>query len=90
MPFPRGLYWSEADRAPEAIAGHRYVGRLFFEMLIPAQVIFFSYAPADVLFFFWFTDSMSAFQVIWRSYTAREHEDVPEIARDRAVFDRDI
>ena len=37
------------------------------------------------LFFFWFTDSLYAFQVIWRPYVEREHEDVPEIARDRVI-----
>ena len=36
MPFPQGLYWSRAAHAPEAVTGHRYVGRLFFEMLVLA------------------------------------------------------
>ena len=87
IPFPHGLHWGLAVHAPEVVTGHCYVGRLFFEMLVPAQVI----CPLLIYYSsFGFTDSLHAFQVTWRPYAEGEHEDVPEIARDRIVFDRDI
>ena len=30
------------------------------------------------------------FQVKWRPYSEGEHKDVPEIARDQAIFDQDV
>ena len=30
------------------------------------------------------------FQVVWRPYDEAEHVNIPEIAHDRAIFDRDI
>ena len=35
-------------------------------------------------------DMYCSFLVVWRPYAEGEHADVPEIARDRAIFDRDV
>ena len=39
VPFPRGLFWADAEQALESVDDNRYVGRLLFELLVLAQVI---------------------------------------------------
>ena len=39
IPFPRGLFWVVAEQALEPANDNCYVGRLLFELLVPAQVI---------------------------------------------------
>ena len=41
VPFPRGLFWVDAEQALEPADDNRYVGRLLFELLVPAQVTCF-------------------------------------------------
>ena len=36
VPFPRGLFWADAEQALEPTDDNRYVGRLLFELLVPA------------------------------------------------------
>ena len=36
VPFPQGLFWADAELAPESADDNRYVGRLLFELLVPA------------------------------------------------------
>ena len=36
VPFPRGLFWADAEQALEPADGNRYVGRLLFELLVPS------------------------------------------------------
>ena len=38
--FPQGLFWDAAEQALEPADDNRYVGRLLFELLVPAQVTF--------------------------------------------------
>ena len=40
VPFPRGLFWADAEQALEPADDNCYVGRLLFELLVPAQVIY--------------------------------------------------
>ena len=41
VPFPRGLFGADAELALEPADDNCYVGRLSFELLVPAQVIGF-------------------------------------------------
>ena len=39
IPFPRGLFWADAEQVLEPVDDNCYVGRLLFELLVSAQVI---------------------------------------------------
>ena len=41
VPFPWGLFWAAAEQALEPADDNRYVSRLLFELLVPAQVTCF-------------------------------------------------
>ena len=41
VPFPRGLFWANAEQALEPTDDNRYIGCLLFELLVPAQVTCF-------------------------------------------------
>ena len=36
VPFPRGLFWAATEQALEPADNNHYVGRLLFELLVPA------------------------------------------------------
>ena len=40
IPFPRALFWANAEQALEPADDNRYVGHLLFELLVPTQVIY--------------------------------------------------
>ena len=47
VPFPRGLFWGNAESAPESEDDNHYVDRLLFELHVLAQVTHF---PLSSLF----------------------------------------
>ena len=56
VPFPWGLFWADAELALESADDNRYVGRLLFELLVPAQVICF---PLSFLFLLIYSSDIS-------------------------------
>ena len=52
--FPRGLFWADAEPAPESTNNNRYVGYLLFELLVPALVICFPLSFLLLLIYLFF------------------------------------
>ena len=54
VPFLGGLFWADAGPAIELADDNRYVGRLLFELLVPAQVICFPLSFLLLLIYLFF------------------------------------
>ena len=68
VPFPRGLFWADAEQAPEFVDDNRYVGCLLFELLVSVQVICFyfyvfvlsTWMVVDLMFLFVLSGDMAS------------------------------